>query len=961
MRRLLVLGVGLLLVAGCPPTADDDDATETPCENPDSPEILVQAVDEGQPVGFPVQILAQVTDGAGISTVSLYYRTEGQPGFTFDFMTNEGTGSDDIYWAEIPASVVQDPGVDFYVRATDSVSGCQAEAFAPEGAPEDAWYHFTTLLDLQPLPYYAFFEPDGACGAEDSELEDLGWQVSIQEFFESIHAWRLSDRSSLSPSCGVYHSEGIPGGFWECPPPDGAGSINRDNWLISPPLDLSGKTDVAVRWFERHVDAGICSETHGLYVSTGSPDPADEEYVALVEQLPFPGDAWQSSAWHDLSAFAGSERVYVALRYLGGAAGAWYLDDFYAGEPLADLQLDEAGPLDASVGPGSSSVELDVSITNVSDEYGAGALTATLSTADEQLSVPGAGSTFGALGPGESGSAATPFLFDVAASHPDNAWLDFALTLEDDSGHFWTVPIRLLMGQESTVEVGYTAPAGAELELTLGHGPLEAPDHAVAVETADLAGGPWSLDVTSEAAVLPPGPGSFRWHLRAANTGTAAATLDSVVFTVGGLEYGADPAVLPAALMPGEELVILLPPPPEIAVEGWLADPEPPAPGGTVSLEDLLVRNNGSTTSGPLGCVMGSSHAHADGFDTTPVTFGTDPIESGATREADGPFSFAVDAVHIDDSPIPLTLLCTDGADTLTHTFDLAIPYAHPAVESMRIDDEDCDDCDEDGLADPGETVQVFVTAINDGAFATTSAVTAGVIDTVTGSASDYTFTPETLEFGTDPLEPGVPVESTGSFEISLGPDARMGDSIVLLLAWTSGTDTWTEELVVEVTGMAWTDCPWVEDAQGDAVGGYAFDIKGCAFRSDGDMLQVRVDSWTAFDATTLFVDFFFYEVPDLFSIESVGGSADFEDGCVWGTDLEETEPITIAVEGNSATARILLDDLGALGNNTQVAFGAGSCPDIYFCDTYPENVLQFNIAEGTYFCDGAGYINLNW
>ena len=961
MRRLLLLGAVLALLTACPPTADDDDATEPACENPDTPEIAVQAVEDGQPVGFPVQVLAQVSDSAGISTVSLYYRTEGQPGFTFDFMTNEGTGADDIYWAEIPATVVQDPGVDFYVRATDQVTGCQAEALAPENAPDEAWYHFTTQLDLQPLPYYAFFTPDGECGAEGSELDELGWQVAIEEFFESIHAWRLSDRSALSPHCGVYHSEGIPGGFWECPPPDGVGSINRDNWLISPPLDLSGKDAIAVRWFERHVPAGICSEAHGLYVSTGSPDPADEQYVAVVEQLPFPGEAWQSSGWHDLSAFAGTERAYVALRYTGGAAGAWFVDDFYAGEPLADLQLDDAGPLDASVGPGSSTVELDVSITNVSDDYGAGELTATLSTADDLLTVTGSGSTFAALGPGDTGSASSAFLFDVSAAHPDNAWLDFALTLEDAAGHFWTVPIRLLMGVESTVELGYTAEAGAALELQLGYGPVEAPEWAVAVDTVDLAGVPWALDVTSEAAVLPPGPGSFRWHLRATSTGTAAASVDSVVFTVGGAEYTTNPGDLPAALEPGASLTIEIPPPPEIVVESWTADPEPPAPGGGVTLETLVIRNVGSTTSGQLGCVMGSSHAHADGFDTTPVTFGADAIETDATREADGSFSFDIDGAHIDDSPIPLTLLCTDGADTLTHTFDLLVPYAHPIIESSRVDDEDCDECDEDGLADAEEVVQVFVTAINDGAFATVGPVTAGVIDTATGSATDYTFTPETLEFGVDPLEPGAPTESTNSFEIALGPEARMGDSIVFELAWTSGSDTWSEELVVEVTGLPWTDCPWQDDVQGDAVNGYVFDIKGCAYRSDGEMLQVRLDSWTAFDPGTLFVDFFFYEVPDLFSIESVGGSADFEDGCVWGSDLEETEPIAIATEGNSVTARILLDDLDALGNNTQVAFGTGSCPDIYFCDTYPENVLQFNIAEGTYYCDGNGYINLNW
>ena len=962
MRRLAILTAALLLQA-CPPPSDDDDATDPLCENADTPEILVQLIDDGQPVGFPVRVLAQVTDGDGINTVSLYHRAEGQPNFNFDFMTTEGTGSDDVYWAEIPATTVQDPGVEYYVRATDQVSACPGEAFAPEGVPDDESYHFTTQLDLQPLPYYAFFEPDGECGAEGSELEDLGWQVAIEEFFESIHAWRLSDRSSLSPTCGVYHSEGIPGGFWECPPPDGVGSIHRDNWLISPPLDLSGKPEIAVRWFERHVEAGICSETHGLYVSTGSPDPAQGQYVPVVEDLPFPGDAWQGSAWHDLSEYAGAGRAYVALRYQGGAAGAWHIDDLYVGEPLADLQLDTAGPLDASVEPGSSGVELDVSIVNVSAEYGAGALTATLSSADDGLTITTDGSSFAALGPGEAVEAATAFAFDVAPSHPDNAWLDFALTLEDDAGHFWTVPIRLLMGQESTVEVGYTAPAPAELELALGHGPAAAPDWAMATTTADLAGEPWSFDVTSEAAMLPPAAGSFRWHLRAENTGTATASLDSVVFTVGGVDYPASATHVPVDLGPGQELTILLPPPPELVAESWSTDPDPVVPGAAVTLSDLTIRNDGSTTAGQLGCVLGSTHDHAGDFSTDPVMFGADPIEQGSSREADGDFSLTVAAAHIDDSPIPLTLLCTDGADTLTHTFDLAVPYAHPIVDSVRIDDEDCEDCPGYGLADPGETVQVFVTAINDGAFATGGAVVAGVIDTATGSADDYTFVPQTLEFGDDPLEPGAPVESTNSFELSIGPTARLGDSIVLELAWTSGSDVWTEDLVIEVTGMAWTDCPDPDDLQGDVVNGYSFDIRGCAYRSDGVRLQVRLDSWTPFDPATAFVDFIFYEVPFLYSVETIGGVPDFEDGCVFGDNLpvDEIEVPDVSIDGTSITARIRLDDIIALGNNTQVAFGVGSCPDVYFCDTYPENALLFNVAEGVYNCDGNGFLNLSW
>jgi len=959
IRRLLFLlpfVAATALTNGCPPPVTDDDDTGPECTNPDAPVVLGNEVEDGQPVGFAVQVVAQATDDDGISTVSLYYRTEGQSGFTFTFMSNEGTGDPSIYVAEIPASVVQDPGVDYYVRATDSRSGCQEESFWPD-AGESEPLNFQTQLDLQPLPFYEFFEA-GDCSGEGADPEDIGWAGAIESFPQGIHAWRLSDRSPLSGSCAAFHSEGIPGGFWDCPPPDGTGTIERQNWLISPPVDMSGKADIFVRWFERHLTAGTCAEVHGLYVSVGSPDPSVGDYVAVSAELPFPGEAWTSSDWYDLSEFAGAERAYVALYYQGGAAGRWQIDDLYIGEPLADLQLDSAGPLDGAVGPGSSNVELDVTIVNVSDDYGAGALTGVLSTADPQLTVSGGTQTFGAVAPGASVDSDGPFLFDVSGAHADNAYLDFALTLDDGEGHTWTIPIRLLMGEESTLVVEYDASGGAELQLELGHGPIAAPDFAVQATSVDLAGADWELTLTEQATVLPPGPGSFRWHLEATASGTTSSTLEDVVFTVGGVEYTADADDVPVELAPGESVTLQIPPPPVLIADSWGTTPDPVGPGASVALSSLLLRNDGATTAGPVGCVLGSSSSDATGFDTAPVTFGDDPIASGEAALADGEFHFDIAAGHNDDSSIPLTLLCTDGADTLTSTFELPVPYAHPVVGSIRIDDSDFD---EDGLADPGETVEVFITALNAGSVVTDGDLTVEVAQGVGSTAPDFLVGVGTRAFPGGPLDPGAEVESAGSFEIGLGEDNRLGDSVVLDLTWEAGDDTWTETLVVEVTGKPWTDCPEAPDPEGDVLNGQAFDIAGCAYRSDGEMLQVRLDSYTPFPADIAFVDFFFYEVPSLYSVETIGGVADFESGCVFGSDLEESEPIAVEFAGNSITARVLLDDLAEIGGNVQVAFGAGSCPDVYFCDTYPPGALLFNIEEGQYNCDGGDFIPLNW
>ena len=65
---------------------------------------------------------------------------------------------------------------------------------------------------------------------------------------------------------------------------------------------------------------------------------------------------------------------------------------------------------------------------------------------------------------------------------------------------------------------------------------------------------------------------------------------------------------------------------------------------------------------------------------------------------------------------------------------------------------------------------------------------------------------------------------------------------------------------------------------------------------------------------------------------------------------------------GGCATTVVVLHPDPVRGRrHREVAFGAGSCPDVYFCDTYPENVLLFNVAEGQYNCDGNGFMSLNW
>jgi len=957
--RLLpfVLLVGLLqLAVACGTSSDDDDTTppEPLCANDTAPDVQVQAVDDAQPVGFEVEVLAQVSDPDGISTVSLYYRTEGAAGFSFTFMSNTDTGSEDLFSGTIPASVAQDPGVDFYVRATDRVVPCTGETFSPTAAPEE-WLNFSTRLDLSDLPFYADFEFTGI-DCVSGDFEDLGWVVAYQSFPQGIHNWRPDARNPLSGECSASHSEGIPGGFWECPPPDGEGTIVRKNWLVSPPMDFGDKEQVAVRWFERHLNSGICAESHALYVSTTFPDPDVGEYE-LVADLPIPGSAWQSSQWYDLSAYAGNEKVYVALYYDGGSAGRWQVDDFYVGEPLADLALDSVDPLPAGTAPGSVGVALAVTLVNTSASYSAPELQATLTTADSNLTVVDAAATFAAMAPGESSVASAPFTFDVGPGHADNSYLDFAVQIDDGGGHYWTVPIRMLMGLESTATVSYTA--AADLELELGHGPPVVPDFSVGADVADLAGLDWQVGVTEEADLLPPGPGPRRWFLRATNTGLFPATLDSFDVTVGGVSYAADG--LPTTVDSGTELLVLLPDPPLLAVDSFSATPDPAAPGQTVVLDSFALRNDGADTAAAVNCVLGSSDPDVSATSTSPVAFGSVPIASGATAAGSGTFSLDIAASHIDNSAVELTLLCSDGADTLPVSFTVDVPYAFPLLASFRVDD-DTTAGDNDGLAEPSELVDIYLTVRNDGAFATDGPVTASLAASASSTAAFTLSGSTSLAFGSAAVDSGTEVESTNAIQLAVDPAAIMGDAMVFDVTWTAGSDTWQDELSVDVTNLPWLACPQADDLQGDVVGNGEFDIRRCSYRSDGVMLEVQVESWVPYTGSTLFLDVFFYEVPSIYSVETVGGVPDFEDGCALGSDLTESVPIAVDVSSSpTASVRVALADMNILGNNTSVAFGAGACPDIYFCDRYPEGVLNFNILQGSYNCNGPGFIPINW
>ncbi|MBN2495811.1 MAG: right-handed parallel beta-helix repeat-containing protein [Deltaproteobacteria bacterium] len=94
------------------------------------PAITHSPIADGQIEGQAVWVSATITDSSGVASAALYYRTQGGGLFASLPMT----ANDDIYSAEIPASAVQRPGVEYYIEATDGASPANT-GYHPADAP----------------------------------------------------------------------------------------------------------------------------------------------------------------------------------------------------------------------------------------------------------------------------------------------------------------------------------------------------------------------------------------------------------------------------------------------------------------------------------------------------------------------------------------------------------------------------------------------------------------------------------------------------------------------------------------------------------------------------------------------------------------------------------------------------------------------------------------------------------
>lgn len=109
-----------------------------------APSITHSAVASPQLPGQAVAISAQVTDATGVGTVTLFYRPRGAAQFTSVAMTGGPA-----YGASIPASAVEPPGVEYYLRAQDTAPAANAGT-SPAGAPTTLHVFAVGLSEVEP-------------------------------------------------------------------------------------------------------------------------------------------------------------------------------------------------------------------------------------------------------------------------------------------------------------------------------------------------------------------------------------------------------------------------------------------------------------------------------------------------------------------------------------------------------------------------------------------------------------------------------------------------------------------------------------------------------------------------------------------------------------------------------------------------------------------------------------------
>jgi uncharacterized repeat protein (TIGR02543 family) len=106
----------------------------------------------------------------------------------------------------------------------------------------------------------------------------------------------------------------------------------QNGWLVTPKIEVPADGDLDLSFWSYNAWPAWYLK-NSVLVSTGSGDPQDGDFVQIWA-APFVLTSWVNTTL-SLGAYAG-QTIYIAFRYEGQDAHAWYLDDVYlvpSGDP----------------------------------------------------------------------------------------------------------------------------------------------------------------------------------------------------------------------------------------------------------------------------------------------------------------------------------------------------------------------------------------------------------------------------------------------------------------------------------------------------------------------------------------------------------------------------------------------------------------------------------------------------
>jgi len=875
--RILALPTAAVLLAGCPNGDTDTDDTGDSVIY-EGPELVFTPVAGPLDEGTPVPLTVEATDTDGVSEVKVFYRTTGEPAWDTLFLEQE-EGTDD--WSgTIPGDQVEAPGLLYYLRAADA-SEYNIVSLMPEEGQQGP-YEVPVNVVGRGVPFFENFE--GAPSA--ISLFDYGWAEYSEGF--TGYAWDFSEARSVSGEWSVSHRRGL----------DGLSAMT--DWLVSPPLDLSSLGgELQLTWQEWGNYTELAQ--HSLWISVGSRDPDDGDYVLVADLEPPAEDRWSRTSVVEITDYNDARAAYLGWLYEGQFSDDWFIDDVWVRALAPDIQL--TGTAFEPVDPGGETT-ITLTIENATVEDASG-LTVT-GIVDTDAGSFGDPVVVGDLAGNASTDAVLTLTVDEA--WPDNSYLPFAAEVTDGTDTWRFDDLRIVVGEVSTATFAVNPLGTGLVQGWLGVGDPADPDLEFPVLSDMLSAGEtvYDVDLTGLNDYLPPAAGAKRWYLRLLGDTNGAVTALSI--THDGLSYVSDDL---GSYSTDAEALYYLPRPPLPVVTGTVTSDDP-VPDITLTWT-VTLQNQGTETVGLTTVTVSSPDP--DVVVNTPGPFELDADGWDENAAMDVEVEVEILASQNDSRPVRFDLLVTDEVESFATDAEIAVPWPVLHVTGVRVDD--FTHGDNDRRLDPGERAKLDMDLTNVGGEDSFGPVYCTLSQV--GGAATATILDNYGAFG--PLSMGDTEEETFEVEVT-----------------TDNQTAYRAPVILELGEAPWILVSPMDDPPDDAIGGYGFDIVNGRYRVSGSTLQIVLTSATDYDAGTLFIESWmsspgaFYLYYQLVAQSGVGTLRGYKYSY---TTL--SHPTVTALDDREVLIEIDLTSMDLSLDRVDAGFAAGFCAGSFFCDHFPD------------------------